>query len=210
DDGDALAPEGVRGAAGGDDLPAEVDECASELHDAAFVRDGDQRSAHQSSATARTISARLSKSFRSTTSAGECEYLNGQPIGTSTTPNCVNVEPSLPPFVVPICSAIPRPRAISASESTYAGGVIDELSSARATAPLPRAATAKFCSSSGESADTNVSIARTRRAVVPSWRAAPAAPSRPIPSRVLKMKATGCLSLLRSRRRSARISAAQP
>src|SRR5881394_2943241 len=118
DDRNALAPQRLRRAAGGDDLPLERDELTSEIHDAAFVRNGDQRSTHQSSATARTISARLSKSFRSTTSAGECEYLNGQPIGTSTTPNCVNVEPSLPPFVVPICSAIPRARAISASEST--------------------------------------------------------------------------------------------
>src|SRR5882762_8477916 len=87
---------------------------------------------------------------------------------------------------------------------------MDELSSARATAPAPIFATAKFCSSSGESAETKVSMACTRRALVPSWRAAASAPSSPISSRVLKRKITGCLSFVRSSRRSARISAAQP
>src|SRR5882724_3390344 len=87
---------------------------------------------------------------------------------------------------------------------------MDELSSARATAPAPIFATAKFCSSSGESAETKVSMACTRRALVPSWRAAASAPSSPISSRVLKMKITGCLSFVLSSRRSARISAAQP
>ena len=60
-----------------------------------------------------------------------------------------------------------------------------ELSSARATAPWPIGAAAKFTSSSGESAETKVSMACTRRGAVPSAAAAPCAPSRPISSRVL-------------------------
>src|SRR5213594_3449854 len=200
DDGDPLPPQGLGRAAGGDDLPLEVHQLTRKVYDAALVGNREQRP-HQSSATARTKSARLSKSFRSTTSAGECEYRSGQPMATSTTPNCVKVEPSLPPLVMPICRATPRARASATSESTYAGGVMDELSSARATAPAPIGATAKFGSSSGESAETNVSMACTRRVDVPSWRAAASAPSRPISSRVLKMKITGCLSLDRSSRR---------
>src|SRR5256886_2369791 len=73
------------------------------------------------------------------------------------------MEPSLPPLVVPTCNATPCARARRSRESTYAGGVTDELSSARATAPAPIGATAKLGSSSGESAETNVSIAWTRR-----------------------------------------------
>src|SRR5213592_191192 len=64
---------------------------------------------------------------------------------------------------------------------------MDELSSARATAPRPIGATAKLGSSIGESADTKVSIACTRRGVVPSIAAAAAAPSSPISSRTLQM-----------------------
>src|SRR5437764_13366662 len=45
---------------------------------------------------------------------------------------------------------------------------MDELSSARATTPWPIGATAKFGSSSGESAETKVSMTCTRRGVVPS------------------------------------------
>jgi len=67
---------------------------------------------------------------------------------------------------------------------------MDELSSARATAPRPIGATAKLGSSIGESADTKVSIAWTRRGVVPSAAAAAAAPSSPISSRTLQMKIT--------------------
>src|SRR5438552_2314341 len=59
-------------AAGRDDLPAERHQLAGELHDAALVRDRQQRS-HQSSATAWIMSARLTTSRKSTTSAGECE-----------------------------------------------------------------------------------------------------------------------------------------
>src|SRR5438445_552880 len=54
---------------------------------------------------------------------------------------------------------------------------MDELSSARATAPRPIGATAKLGSSIGESADTKVSIAWTRRGVAvverPARRAGP-------------------------------------
>ncbi len=87
---------------------------------------------------------------------------------------------------------------------------MDELSSARATAPRPIGATAKLGGSSGESADTNVSIAWTRRGVVPSAAAAASAPSSPISSRTLQMKITWCLSAARSRRRSAMSCAVAP
>src|SRR2546430_5960137 len=87
---------------------------------------------------------------------------------------------------------------------------MDELSSARATAPRPIGATAKLASSSGESADTNVSIAYTRRGFVPSDAAAASAPSSPISSRTLQMKITWCLSVARSRRRSASSCAVEP
>ena len=60
---------------------------------------------------AATTSASPATSRRSTTSAGECEYRSGQPIGTSGTPQSEKAEPSLPPLVVPTCSGIrPRPR----------------------------------------------------------------------------------------------------
>src|SRR5437016_11587034 len=102
-----------------------------------------------------------------------------------------------------------RPRDLD--ERVHVGrGVTDELSIARATAPPPIGAMAKLGSSSGESADTNVSIAYTRRGVVPSAAAATAAPSSPISSRTLQMKITWCLRAARSRRRSARSCAAQP
>jgi len=80
-------------------------------------------------------------------------------------------------------------RARDLDERVHVGrGVTDELSTARATAPRPIGATAKLGSSSGESADTKVSIAYTRRGVVPSDAAATAAPSSPISSRTLQMK----------------------
>src|SRR5437868_2367066 len=104
------------------------------------------------------------------------------------------MEPSLPPLVVPSCSATPRARASRTRESTYAGGVTDELSTARATAPAPIGATAKLGSSSGESAETNVSIAWTRRGAVPSAAAATPAPSSPISSRTLQMNITWCFT----------------
>src|SRR5437016_12231331 len=91
-----------------------------------------------------------------------------------------------------------RPRDLD--ERVHVGrGVTDELSTARATAPPPIGATAKVGSSSGESADTNVSIAYTRRGVVPSDAAATSAPSSPISSRTLQQKITWCLSPARAR-----------
>src|SRR2546428_54107 len=74
---------------------------------------------------------------------------------------------------------------------------MEDWSSARAAAPCPRGATAKFASSSGESAETKVSTACPRRGVVPRIAAAPRAPSSPISSRVLQMKITRCFTAAR-------------
>src|SRR5213076_675232 len=72
--GDPSLAQRLGGATGGYDLPAERDQLAGELHDAALVRNRQQRPGlHQVSATARMTSARLTTSFRSTTSAGEWE-----------------------------------------------------------------------------------------------------------------------------------------
>src|SRR5882672_3087955 len=73
DDRNALAPQRFGRPAGRDDLPPEARERAGELDQAAFIGNREERSAHQSSATARTMSVKLNRSFRSTTSAGECE-----------------------------------------------------------------------------------------------------------------------------------------
>src|SRR5947199_5227808 len=81
DDGDALALQRFRCAPGGDDLPVERYEPTREVYDAALVRNREKRP-HQSSATARTKSAKLIRSFRSTTSAGECESRSGHPMAT--------------------------------------------------------------------------------------------------------------------------------
>src|SRR6266571_6753481 len=64
DDRNALAPQRLGRAARGDDLPSQANQLAREIDDAALVRNRQERS-HQSSATARTMSTRLSKSFRS-------------------------------------------------------------------------------------------------------------------------------------------------
>src|SRR5437588_4426009 len=48
-------------------------------------------------------------------------------MATSTTPNCVKVEPSLPPLVVPIWRATPRARASAASEPHVLLGHRDRL-----------------------------------------------------------------------------------
>ena len=72
--GDPGLPEGLGGATGGHDLPAERDQLPGELHDAALVRHRQQGSGlYHVSATARIKSARLTTSFRSTTSTGEWE-----------------------------------------------------------------------------------------------------------------------------------------
>ena len=72
DDRNALTPQHFRRAAGGDDVPLEGYELTREVYDAALIRNR-EKCPHQSSATARTKSAKLIKSFKSTTSAGECE-----------------------------------------------------------------------------------------------------------------------------------------
>src|SRR5579859_2966425 len=69
---DAFAPQRLGGAAGGHDFPAQGDQRAGELDDAALVRYREERS-HQISAVAWTRSARPTRSRRSMTSAGECE-----------------------------------------------------------------------------------------------------------------------------------------
>ena len=72
EDGDAALPQRLGGAAGGHDLVAQGDQRPRELDDATFVGDGEQRP-HQSSAMAWIRPPRLATSFKSTTSAGECE-----------------------------------------------------------------------------------------------------------------------------------------
>src|SRR5690242_1881010 len=116
---------------------------------------------YQLFATASTMRASPTRSFRSITSAGECEYRSGHPIAASGTPYAAKVEPSFPPLVAPTWNGIPFARASATSESTSRVGVTDELSTARATGPRPIGASAKVGISSGESAETKVSIART-------------------------------------------------
>src|SRR2546425_13337016 len=71
DHGYSRLAERLGGATRGHDLPAEPDQLAGELHDAALVRHRQQGSwLHQVSATARIMSARPTTSFRSITSAG--------------------------------------------------------------------------------------------------------------------------------------------
>ncbi len=71
-DRDALAPQRVGGPTGRHDLPPQAGEPARERDDAPLVRHRQQRP-HQSSATARTRSPRLTRSRRSITSTGEWE-----------------------------------------------------------------------------------------------------------------------------------------
>ena len=75
-----------------------------------------------------------------------------------------NTEPSLPPLVVPTCSGnAGGGREVRTTRATSAGGVTLELSRARNAAPSPSGASANRVLSSGESEDTNVSMACTRR-----------------------------------------------
>src|SRR5438093_2806592 len=114
--GDPALPEGLGGATGGHDLPAERDQLPGELHDAALVRHRQQGSGlYHVSATARIKSARLTTSFRSTTSTGEWEYRSGQPSATATTPYGVNTDPSVPALPEPTLSATPRARGARTS-----------------------------------------------------------------------------------------------
>src|SRR3989442_8811097 len=76
----------IRRAAGGHDLAPERHQLASKLNDALLVRDRQQCS-HQVSATAWIMSARLTTSRKSTTSAGVWEERRGPPLATSTTPD---------------------------------------------------------------------------------------------------------------------------
>src|ERR1700687_3035798 len=94
----------------------------------------------------------------------------------STAPKRWKTAPSLPPPVTPYCTGMLFSRASRITRWTYSRGVMLELSTARITNPLPISESAKRFDSSSECQLTNVSIAKTKSGVFPSFamRSAPA------------------------------------